>query len=67
MIKKIWNTIKAWWAKLKDPSRALQREHARLLKEARDIQRKGDIPAFAKKTREANDLEKRIEEIKNKS
>lgn len=64
MIKKILNKLRALWNKLKDPTRSLQRHHNRLLLEARDLQRKGDIPAFAKKTREADDLEKRIEELK---
>ena len=63
MIKKLLSTIRALWKKLNDPTRALQRHHNRLLLEARDLQRAGDIPAFAKKMREANDLEKRIEEL----
>lgn len=66
MIKKIWATIKALWKKLNDPTRSLQRHHNRLLLEARELQRRGDIPAFAKKTREAADLEKRIEELTKK-
>lgn len=66
MIKKILATIKALWNKLNDPSRALQRHHNRLLIEARDLQRKGDIPAFAKKTREAEDLWQKIEKIQKK-
>lgn len=66
MIKKILATIKALWNKLTDPTRALQRHHNRLLVEARDLQRKGDIPAFAKKTREAEDLWQRIEKIQKK-
>lgn len=66
MIKKILTTIKALWKKLNDPTRSLQRHHNQLLKEARDLQRRGDIPAFAAKTKEAADLEKRIEELTKK-
>lgn len=61
MIKKIWNTIGVWLRGLKDPNRALERQYDKLLKEARDLQRKGDIPAFAAKTREAEDIRKKIE------
>lgn len=61
MIKKILTTIKGWWNKWTDPSRALERHYSKLLKEARDLQRRGDIPAFAAKTREADDLRKRID------
>lgn len=56
--------LKKLWASLTDPTRALEREYDKLLKEARDLQRKGDIPAFAKKTREAEDLMKKIQELK---
>lgn len=65
MFKKILTTIKGLWDKLTDPSRALERHYNKLLKEARDLQRKGDIPAFAAKTREAEDLRMRIDN-KNK-
>lgn len=50
--------------KLCNPTRALERKYYRLLKEARDLQRSGDIPAFAKKTREAEDLYVEIQKIK---
>ena len=63
MIKKIITTIKGLWNKLTDPSRALERHYNKLLREARDLQRKGDIPAFAAKTREAEDLRQRIEDL----
>ena len=58
--------LKKLWASLTDPTSALEREYGKLLREARDIQRKGDIPAFAKKTREAEELRKKIEELRNK-
>ena len=56
--------LKKLWQRLTDPTRPLEKEYRRLLKEARDIQRKGDIPAFAKKTREAEDLRKKIDDLK---
>ena len=56
--------LKNLWAKLTDPTRPLEKQYNKLLKEARDIQRKGDIPAFAKKTREAEDLRKKIDDLK---
>ena len=58
------NILKNLWAKLVDPTRPLEKQYNKLLKEARDIQRKGDIPAFAKKTREAEDLRKKIDDLK---
>ena len=42
----------------------LNREYAKLLVEARDLQRKGDIVAFAGKTAEAEDLLRQIDELK---
>ena len=59
--------LKNLWAKLRDPTRPLEKQYSKLLKEARDIQRKGDIPAFAKKTREAEEMRKKIEELRNKA
>lgn len=63
MIKKIISTIKNLWSKWKDPTRALQKQYGRLLLEARNLQRGGDIPAFAKKTAEAEEVRKKIEEL----
>lgn len=67
MIKKIWTTIRGWWNKWRDPSRALEKQYSKLLVEGRNLQRKGDIPAFAAKTREADDLRKKIDNLKEKS
>lgn len=67
MIKKLWNKLKALFAGLTDPTRPLEKQYSKLLREARDIQRKGDIPAFAKKTREAEELYEKIEELRNKA
>ena len=65
MLQKINNTITRFTRWLFNPTRVLEREYGRLLVEARDLQRKGDIPAFAKKTREAEDIRKKIEELQN--
>lgn len=62
MIKKIITWVKGLWAKWKDPTRPLERRYNKLLLEARNLQRGGDIPAFAAKTREAEDLRKKIEQ-----
>jgi|GEM_PF-1373839 len=45
-----------WWAdrQQRKHKQSLQRRYEALLKEARDLQRGGDIPAFAAKTAEAN-------------
>ena len=59
--------LKKLWQRLTDPTRPLEKQYSKLLKEARDIQRKGDIPAFAKKTREAEEINKKIEELRNKA
>jgi len=63
MIKKIINYLKNLIAKQKDPTRTLEKQYSKLLLEARNLQRGGDIPAFAKKMREADDIRKKIEEL----
>jgi hypothetical protein len=63
MIKKIKNYIVGLWSKLNDPTRRLERQYDKLLLEARNLQRGGDIPAFAGKMREADDVRKKIEEL----
>ena len=63
MIKKIKSYIVGLWGRINNPTKALEKQYDKLLKEARDLQRKGDIPAFAKKTREAEDIRKKIEEL----
>ena len=52
------------WRKLFSPTRSLEREYGKLLREARDLQRKGDIPAFAKKTREAEEVRQKLERLR---
>ena len=56
MLKKLWNSLFS-------PRKALEKKYYRLLKEARDLQRAGDIPSFAKKTREAEDLYAEIQNL----
>jgi len=46
-----------------DPKKKLTREWLNLMKEARDLQRKGMIPELAKKTAEANAVLKKLEEL----
>ena len=48
----------------KNRVKALEKKHQRLLVEARDLQRSGDIQAFAAKTAEAETLYAEIEEKK---
>lgn len=62
MIKKIKSYIAALWGRWNDPTKALEKQYDKLLKEARDLQRGGDIPAFARKMREAEDIRKNIDE-----
>lgn len=47
----------------KDPVKRRKAEYARLLEEARDLQRNGDIQGFAEKTAAAEELWKSIEEL----
>ncbi len=47
----------------KDPIQQLKQEHAKLLVEARDLQRKGDIVAFSDKTAEAEEVLRKIDEL----
>lgn len=63
MIKKIKSYLESLWKALNDPTRALQKEYGKLLLEARNLQRSGDIPAFAKKTAAAEEIRKKIEEL----
>jgi len=51
----------------KNPIKALEKEHQRLLVQARDLQRAGDIQAFAAKTAEAETLYEEIQQKKAKS
>lgn len=46
--------------KKKDPAARLRREYERLMAEAVELQRRGDIKGFAAKTQEASEVEQRI-------
>lgn len=48
----------------RDPVKKLEAEYHKLLEEARDLQRQGDIQAFAAKTAQAEDVARRIDELK---
>jgi len=50
----------------KDPAKKLLEQYARLLEEARDLQRKGDIKGFALKTAEAEEVSKQLEALSDK-
>ncbi len=50
----------------KDPVKALQKKHAQLMEEAMNIQRSGDLKAYAVKIDEAKKLEDKIIELKGK-
>lgn len=39
-----------------DPKKKLEKKLATLLEEARDLQRRGDMPAFAQKSAEAEEV-----------
>ena len=49
----------------KDPIAKLEKKHAALLKEAMNIQRSGDIKAYARKMGEAEEVGKEIDKLKS--
>ncbi len=51
----------------RDPIKKLEAEYGRLLEEARDLQRNGDIKGFAAKTAQAEDVAGQIEALKEQS
>jgi len=48
----------------KDPIKKLEKEYEQMLEKARDIQRSGDIKAFAIYSGEAEELWKKIEKMR---
>ena len=48
----------------RDPVKKLEAEYRKVLEEARDLQRNGDIKGFAAKTALAEDLASRVEALK---
>jgi hypothetical protein len=49
----------------KNPTKQLEQEYAKLMEEARDIQRSGDLRAYARKLEEAEEVMKKIEVIRS--
>lgn len=47
-----------------DPIRRLEKRYAKLLEEARDLQRGGNMPAFAEKTAEAEAVGKELDDLR---
>ncbi|NJC25516.1 DUF6435 family protein [Neolewinella antarctica] len=50
----------------KNPTKQLEKDHAKLLEEAMELQRKGDIKGYAAKTAEAEKMMDRIVELNKK-
>jgi len=50
----------------KDPLKALEKEHARLMEEAMAVQRSGDLKAYAVKIDEAEKVMDKIVELSKK-
>ena len=48
----------------RDPISKLEAEYRKLLEEARDLQRNGDIKGFAAKTAQAEDVAGRLDALK---
>ncbi len=51
----------------KDPAKALRTQYDRLLLDARDLQRSGDIEGFALKTAEADAVLKQLDALDDRS
>ncbi len=49
----------------KDPTKALEKEHARLMEEAMHVQRSGDLKAYAAKIAEAEAVMDKIVAARN--
>ena len=49
-----------------DPSKKLRKQYERLLEEARDLQRSGDLRAYSKKLVEAEEIAKQLEVLTRK-
>jgi hypothetical protein len=50
-----------------DPTKKLKKQYNLLLEEARDIQRSGDLKAYARKLEEAENIWAEIEKLKEKN
>ncbi|MCB0589220.1 MAG: Lacal_2735 family protein [Phaeodactylibacter sp.] len=51
----------------KDPVKKLERQYLKLMEEAMRIQRSGDIKSYSAKVAEAEEIQKRIDELKGSS
>ncbi|MBI1228326.1 MAG: Lacal_2735 family protein [Bacteroidetes bacterium] len=47
----------------KDPAKQLREQYAKLLEEARDLQRKGDIKGYAEKSAQAEEVLQKLEAL----
>ncbi len=50
----------------KDPIKKLNKQYAKMILEARDIQRTGDLKLYAKKIAEAEEIAEKISQLKSK-
>lgn len=50
----------------KDPIKKLEKEYYALLEKARDIQRSGDLRHYSRLMEEAAEIEKRMDELRQK-
>lgn len=46
-----------------DPKKKLEKRYMKLMEEARDLQRRGDMPAFAEKSAEAEEIGRQIDAL----
>ena len=51
----------------KDPTKKMEKEYLKMLEQARDIQRSGDIKAYSKKMAEAEELWQKIESLRKEN
>jgi Family of unknown function (DUF6435) len=56
--------IFGWLFGKKDPIKTMEEQHKKLLTEARDIQRSGNLRLYAEKIAEAEQLEAKIEKAR---
>lgn len=49
----------------KDPTKKLEKEYSTLMAKARDVQRSGDLRAYAALLEESEEILKKIDEIKD--
>ncbi|MCG8461983.1 MAG: DUF6435 family protein [Holophagales bacterium] len=47
-----------------DPTKKLEKRYMKLMEEARDLQRRGDMPAYASKVAEAEEVGRELDRAK---